>query len=60
MSLFGAIVRTAVNLVKLPVAVVADVTLALPDAARNDPVGHRTARAVQELKDEAEDDERAD
>lgn len=51
MSIFGAIVRTAVNVVTLPVAMVADAAT-LCDGANPD--GGFTSRAIEKLKEEAE------
>lgn len=51
MSLFGAIVRTAVNAVAVPLAVVADAAT-LCDGANPD--GGFTSRAIEKLKEEAE------
>lgn len=57
MSLFGALVRTVVNVVALPVKVAADVVMAPADAGSGQNVGHRTSEQVQKIKDEADDDE---
>lgn len=57
MSLFGAIVRTAVNTVALPIAVVKDVVLLPVRAADLDDEMKSTKEAVQRLKDEAEVDQ---
>lgn len=54
MSLFGAIVRTVVNVATLPVAVVKDAVMAPADAGEGRSVGERTAEAVQKIKDEAD------
>ena len=52
MSLFGAIVRTAVNVVALPIAVAKD-AITLGNVAHPER-GTFTEQAVQRLKDEAE------
>lgn len=54
MSLFGRVVRTAVNVVTLPVAVAKDTVMAMADAGWEG-VGHRTAKKLQQIKDEADD-----
>lgn len=56
MSLFGAIIRTAINVATLPVAVVKDVVMAPLDVvlATDKRVGERTSDHIQKLKDEAE------
>jgi hypothetical protein len=53
MSLFGRIVRTAVNTAVLPVAVVKDV-VTLGGVARY-PSGSYVVEQLQKIKDEAED-----
>lgn len=55
MSLFGAIVRTAVNVATLPVAVVRDVVCWPADDGE---VGRMTKATVQKIKDESETKER--
>lgn len=57
MSLFAAIVRTAVNVVTLPVVIVKDVVMAPLDVmlATDKQVGERTKDHIQRLKDEADD-----
>ena len=52
MSLFGALVRTAVNVVTLPVAVVADVVTLGGDSV--DGGKTYTQKHLEALKDEAE------
>lgn len=52
MSIFGQIIRTAVNTALLPVAVVKDV-VTLGRAGEPESF---TERAIRELKDEAEDE----
>lgn len=54
MSLFGALIRTAVNVVTLPVDVVVDVVAAPADAG-NAGVGHRTKAKLGKIKEESED-----
>ena len=54
MSLFGAIIRTAVNVVAIPVAVAKDV-ITLGAKAADDGESY-TAEAIEKLKDEADDD----
>ena len=53
MSLFGQLVRTAVNMVTLPVAVAKD-AVTLGNVGRPEQ-GTFTKQAIQRLKDEAED-----
>ena len=53
MSLFGQVIRTAVNVVTLPVAVVRDV-VSLGGAIDNDGTPH-TKDHLEKLKREAED-----
>ena len=53
MSLFGALVRTAVNVVTLPVAIVQDVVLVGGDLADN-AIGRRTKEKLIQIKAEAE------
>jgi hypothetical protein len=55
-SLFGALVRTAVNVAALPVAVVAD-AVTLGGVANDRPEGSYTLEAIERLKREAEDAE---
>lgn len=57
MSLFGKLVKTAVNLVVLPVEVAKDVVTAFPDACElnKNSVGERTRRALEKLKEESDD-----
>lgn len=55
MGLFGALVRTAVNVVVLPAAVVADV-VTLGGVATDKRTSY-TQEAIQRLKDEASEDE---
>lgn len=53
MGLFGALVRTAVNVVSLPVAVVKDVaTLGGVCTGEDEPY---TVQKLKQIKDEAED-----
>ena len=54
MSLFGAIVRTAVNVVTLPVAITKDV-LTCGGAAMDKDKSY-TAEQIQKIKDEADAD----
>lgn len=55
MRLFAQIVRTAVNVVTLPVVIVKDVVMAPLDVtlSTDKRVGERTADHLQRLKDEA-------
>ena len=55
MSLFGALIKTAVNVVTLPVNVVLDVATSLPDATgeTRQGVGGRTRENLEKLKEEA-------
>jgi hypothetical protein len=56
MSLFGKIVRTAVNVATLPVALVKDgVTLGNAANAGSRNSGTFTGKKLQQIKDEAED-----
>lgn len=55
MSLFGAIVRTAVNVACLPVDAVKDAVTAFPDACEERPVGRRIRDRLQEIKEDADD-----
>ena len=55
MGLFGKLVRTAVNVATLPVAVVKDVVTLGGIATDNH--GSYTAEKLQEIKDESEDGE---
>lgn len=52
MKLFGQIIRTTVNIAKLPVALVTD-AVAAPADAGNAGVGHRTRETLDTLKREA-------
>ena len=55
MGLFGALIRTVVNVATLPVAIVKDVvTMGGVAVDRDEPY---TAEALETLKREAEDDE---
>jgi hypothetical protein len=54
MGLFGALIRTTVNVVTLPVSVVADI-VTLGDAG-GDEAGTYTTRKLQQIKDEAQED----
>jgi hypothetical protein len=56
MSLFGALVRTTINVVTLPVAVAKDAICVLADAADGKDPGTRTAKKIQQIKDEADAD----
>jgi len=60
MKLFGQLVRTAVNVMLLPVAVVKDV-VTLGGVVTGDNDGHAdetfTAKRLQQLKDEAGEDD---
>jgi len=56
MGLFGALVRTAVNVVTLPVAVAQDV-LTLGGTIDDNPEPH-IVEALRRLKDEADEDDR--
>lgn len=56
MSLFGAIIKTAVNVVTLPVDVALDVLTFLPDATgenRNAP-GSRVKDKIETIKEDAD------
>lgn len=53
MSLFGKVIRTAINTATLPVAVVKDV-FTIGGVARY-PKGSYTVEQLQKIKDEAED-----
>lgn len=53
MSLFGALIRTVVNIATTPVAIVRDV-VSLGGAIDNNGNSH-TAQHLEKLKDEAED-----
>lgn len=57
MSLFAQIVRTTVNAVLVPVALVQDIVMAPLDSvlATDKRVGERTADRIQQLKDEAKE-----
>lgn len=55
MGLFGALVRTAVNVVTLPVAVAADV-VTLGGVANGRQEGSYTLEAIERLKREADED----
>ena len=55
MKLFGQLIRTVVNVVTLPVAVVADVVTL--GGTMNEHGKPYTAEALQKLKDEAEEDD---
>lgn len=54
MSLFGALVRTAVNVATLPVSVAKDSVMFLADAGDGKFPGKRTAENLRKLKDEAD------
>ena len=58
MSLFGAIVRTTVNIVKLPVclpiAVTKDVVTSVADVGVGECVGKSTKALIREIKEDAE------
>lgn len=54
MGLFGALVKTVVNVATLPVAIVADV-VTLGDVCGEDR-GTFTTRKLQQIKDEASDE----
>jgi len=56
MSLFGAVVRTVVNVATLPVAVAKDAVYVMEDAASGQPLGGRTREAIETIKEEANDD----
>lgn len=55
MSLFGALIKTAVNVATLPVNVALDYATSLPDALgeTNQDVGERTRENLERLKEEA-------
>lgn len=55
MSLFGAIVRTVVNVATLPLAVAKDVVFVMADAGEGDNPGRRTAAKLEQIKEEADD-----
>lgn len=55
MGLFGAIVRTTVNVALLPVAVVKDVVLAPVRAADFEPINKSTAEQIERIKAEADE-----
>jgi hypothetical protein len=54
MGLFSALVGVAVEVVKMPVRVVADVVCIPKDAAYDEQVGHRTINGLEEIKKAAE------
>jgi hypothetical protein len=55
MGLFGALVKTCVNVVTLPVSVARDVVMAPIDAQDGD-VGQRTAATLKQIKDDVDDE----
>lgn len=54
MSLFGALVRTAVNVVSLPVTAAIDTVALMGDAADGEMPAPRTRALLDRIKDEAE------
>jgi len=52
-KLFGQLIRTAVNVALLPVAIVQDVVMAPIDAGDGKRVGERTRDRIDVLKDDA-------
>jgi hypothetical protein len=55
MKLFGQIVGTLVEVVRVPVAVAKDVVCVIPDLVEQKPLGHRTADQLEEVKDAAQE-----
>lgn len=55
MSLFGAIVRTVVNVATLPIAVAKDVVMSAADAGEGEDLGQRTAAKLEQIKKESTD-----
>lgn len=55
MSFFGKLVKTVVNTALLPVAAAKDVVMVIDDAVELRPVGRRTKKAIETLKEEADD-----
>lgn len=53
MTFFGALIKTLVNTATLPVNVVKDVVMAVPDSADSKLPGSRTIANVKRIKDEA-------
>ena len=56
MTIFGAIVRTVVNVATLPIAVAKDVVFVMADAGDGDSPGRRTVAKLEQIKDEADAD----
>lgn len=56
MGLFGAIVKTAVNVSLLPVKVVQDAVMLPADASDGDLPGKRTREQIETIKREADED----
>jgi hypothetical protein len=54
MSLFGAIIRTAVNVTTLPINVIKDTVMSVADLSDNELPGSRTIENIKRIKDEAE------
>lgn len=54
-SLFGALIRTAVNVATLPVAVAKDTVMAFNDSVDGKDIGQRTADKLEQIKREADD-----
>lgn len=55
MGLFSALVKTAVNVVTLPIDVAKDALLVTGDIVDGDEPGHRTKAKLQQIKDDADD-----
>ena len=53
MTLFGAIVRTVVNVAALPAQVAKDVVMVMADAGEGKPLGGRTVEQLEKIKEEA-------
>jgi hypothetical protein len=55
MGLFGALVKTFVNVATLPVAVVKDTACAFGDIVDGGDPGQRTKAKLQQIKDDVDD-----
>lgn len=56
MSLFGALVRTAVNVATLPVTVAVDAVAVMADASEGKMPAPRTRKLLRQIKEEANAD----
>lgn len=54
MSLFGAIIRTAINVVALPVTLPLSLTKDLIEGMASGDLGDNTTKLIEQIKDEAE------